>query len=495
MDMHNPNSTAEDVPPYSRIFIVCGKGVTEQQITEAFSPFGTIQHTKLLRDRATNEFRGMVYIKYELASSAAIAVENMHGKSVGGCDPMKVVIAESRGANSGQNQQLESPDDLPPRSRLYIVLPKTTTDEELEARFTPFGNLEYARIMREKPDMPGQRGQSKGMAYVKFTSAATALQAMERISQEEEQRMDGDKWRVVLAEPKRKRTANQADLMNPYRGMMGGYDDMMGGRGKGGPISRTRLYVVVPKAVSADTLSRAFSRFPGMEYCDLKMDRATGRSKGFAYVNYSTPQAAAMAMETLNGSEIAPGCTAKIVFAEVKGGGPDAGMGSAAAGMMMGGMNMFPDMPFPDAGHMYDPMQQGYMAAGGMGGMGGLPMMGGLPFGQTGQQPQQAAPAPAQQRMPGLTPPAESHLPEGSRLFVTTTAPLPEIALQDLFSRFPGLEYLRAQRDRPNRVYVKYSTAAAAQAALQYLDGSQYYGQNMKVTIAEPPPAVKRQRL
>ena len=33
-----------------------------------------------------------------------------------------------------------------------------------------------------------------------------------------------------------------------------------------------------------------------MEYCDLKKNKQTGEAKGFAYINYSTPQAALMVL-------------------------------------------------------------------------------------------------------------------------------------------------------------------------------------------------------
>jgi hypothetical protein len=33
------------------------------------------------------------------------------------------------------------------------------------------------------------------------------------------------------------------------------------------------------QGVSEETISRLFRRFPGMEYCDLKKDRETGKSK------------------------------------------------------------------------------------------------------------------------------------------------------------------------------------------------------------------------
>eukprot|EP00955_Chlamydomonas_euryale_P010798 116701-Chlamydomonas_euryale.AAC.1 len=85
-----------------------------------------------------------------------------------------------------------------------------------------------------------------------------------------------------------------------------------------GAASRQRLFVVVHKGASADAVSRLFRRLPGMEYCDLKLDRATCKSKGFAYVNYSTPDAACAAIEQLNGLEFPPhsGHRMKVMYAE-----------------------------------------------------------------------------------------------------------------------------------------------------------------------------------
>eukprot|EP00192_Tetraselmis_astigmatica_P002068 CAMPEP_0117690412 /NCGR_PEP_ID=MMETSP0804-20121206/25109_1 /TAXON_ID=1074897 /ORGANISM="Tetraselmis astigmatica, Strain CCMP880" /LENGTH=994 /DNA_ID=CAMNT_0005503449 /DNA_START=86 /DNA_END=3070 /DNA_ORIENTATION=+ len=77
-----------------------------------------------------------------------------------------------------------------------------------------------------------------------------------------------------------------------------------------------RLFVVVAKSVSAEQLSHLFKRFPGMEYCDLKRDQATGRSKGYAYIKYSTHRSAQAAVEQLHGSEFPPTHTIKVLFAK-----------------------------------------------------------------------------------------------------------------------------------------------------------------------------------
>lgn len=63
-----------------------------------------------------------------------------------------------------------------------------------------------------------------------------------------------------------------------------------------------------------------------MEYCDLKKNKQTGEAKGFAYINYSTPQAALMAKDQMDGYEYPVGNQLKVMFAE-----PLGVKGSAAA--------------------------------------------------------------------------------------------------------------------------------------------------------------------
>lgn len=44
----------------------------------------------------------------------------------------------------------------------------------------------------------------------------------------------------------------------------------------GEALNRQRLFVVCHKAVSEEMLARLFRTWPGLEYLDLKRDRATG---------------------------------------------------------------------------------------------------------------------------------------------------------------------------------------------------------------------------
>ena len=51
-------------------------------------------------------------------------------------------------------------------------------------------------------------------------------------------------------------------------------------------------------------LQEAFAAHGNVVEANLMMDRMTGRSRGFAFVTYSTPEEAQKAIEAMNGAEI-----------------------------------------------------------------------------------------------------------------------------------------------------------------------------------------------
>eukprot|EP01132_Coremiostelium_polycephalum_P004716 gene4716-5890_t len=421
----------QELAPFSRIFIICGKDVSEQVLIESFKSFGEIESCKVVVDKDTNESKGYAYIKYTKTSSAALAIEEMNGKilittttttininnnnttsptsssstnsssstsptknntnnnqqhttgnttnnnsnndqqdqntstttstTITNSIPIKVMIAEAKGSKSKPIISTD-PEDHPPNSRLFVICKKDYTEQELLNQFKEFGNLEYAKLVRER-----DTNESKGCAFVKFSKSSTAAIAMETINNINLYD-DKNSPKAIIAQPKVKYhkqhfselplhqlqlsqqpqlsqqqlqqqqqqqlqqqlqlqqqqqqpspinggpTAYQSYGSTPTGGDFGGQNPY--GSSTGYPVSRQRLFVVCHKSITQESLYRLFSRYPGMEYCDLKKDKITNKSKGFAYVNYSTPQSALMAMKELNGIKYPPGHSLKVVFAE-----------------------------------------------------------------------------------------------------------------------------------------------------------------------------------
>ena len=72
-----------DFPPFSRVFVVCSKTHKEEEIREAFQMYGNMEDVWMVKDRMTKENKGICYVKYEKASSAALAIESLDGRTIG----------------------------------------------------------------------------------------------------------------------------------------------------------------------------------------------------------------------------------------------------------------------------------------------------------------------------------------------------------------------------------------------------------------------------
>lgn len=80
-----------DNPPFSRVFVVCSKRHSSEDMRMAFEPYGAVEDIWMVKDKTTKENRGVCYIKFEKASSAAHACEELDGKQIGD-DPKAIKV-------------------------------------------------------------------------------------------------------------------------------------------------------------------------------------------------------------------------------------------------------------------------------------------------------------------------------------------------------------------------------------------------------------------
>ena len=73
-----------DQPPNSRLFIVCSKLHSEEELREHFEKFGTIEDIWCVKDKSTGKNKGVCYVKYSKFSEAALAVEESNGRPLSG---------------------------------------------------------------------------------------------------------------------------------------------------------------------------------------------------------------------------------------------------------------------------------------------------------------------------------------------------------------------------------------------------------------------------
>ncbi|CAF3397491.1 unnamed protein product [Rotaria sp. Silwood1] len=169
------NKTADvDDPPFSRLFLLIPKAMSEDELRNAFQIHGHIQDIYMVRDRRSQESKGIAYIKYEKASAAARAMEEMNGTVIAPhTRPLKAIISSTRREGS-----VRDPDEHEKMLRLFVVIPKHMTKDDLRKVFQKYGSIINIKVIRDK-----LTGENKGFAYISFSKASEAAYALEECDQ------------------------------------------------------------------------------------------------------------------------------------------------------------------------------------------------------------------------------------------------------------------------------------------------------------------------
>ncbi|XP_064614457.1 RNA-binding protein 45-like [Liolophura sinensis] len=495
--------TPNDIPPNSRLFVIAGRGIKEDEYRECFSKYGQVEDIWIVKDRRTNEEKGITYVKFSRASEAALAMEEVNGRTIGSHPkPVKVIIASNR-----KDGNVRDPREEEKLVRLFVVCPKKFSEDDLKQEFKQYGDIEYTQVVRDRSS-----GENKGFGYVKFHRPYHAAVALESCD---------PSFKPKFAEPKTRKSDREREERDDYdfrydrherdsRSGFGGmqsskrmfpdtsvYDDypMMDDRrapqyglghmpmvahqmpapvqsGGMGPAEMLqqypnsgcqRLHITAPLGMTQSYLSRLFNLIPGLEYCDLN------EQTGVAYARYQTSQCAAYAHDKLDGFEYPIGSRLIVRYADSQP-PPDLASSSMSGYGSMGGQSTSP------------------MSAGG----GTLQRAASL-LERAGIDPGEVLACGVERvRYCNLVLPIPQPLrSEGTeckvRLFVVCQPlPIPEKILRDAFCRFGDLIDVFLLSGR-NYGYAKYADKSAAEKAMSTLHGQTLAGNRLKVLEADPP--------
>lgn len=325
-----------DNDQYNRIFIIGISDCIAEDIREAFDKFGEVTDVYIPRGKLSRENKSIAYVTFSKASEAALAIEQMNGKSVTEKGrPVKVVLANSKRQGNVRDQHEDEK-----MMRLFIMVPTSFTQKDIEDEFSKFGHVESVHIVKDR-----QTGHSRGLAYVRFTRAYNAAIALEncdpkfkpvfadsprpRVGSDSHsssapgasshgfsQRSSADYERTRLLEPPlpRQRPPLPAYSLNPgVLESLGGYSQQ----------TETVLEAYLCPDLNYEQVSALFDIVPGLDTCHY--DHTTGK----AYVKYLTPQAAAYARDKISNFQYPPGYRIVIHFLARSSSGRD--MASSAA--------------------------------------------------------------------------------------------------------------------------------------------------------------------
>mmetsp|Transcript_21297 Transcript_21297/g.30818 ORF Transcript_21297/g.30818 Transcript_21297/m.30818 type:complete len:332 (+) Transcript_21297:60-1055(+) len=172
--------------------------------------------------------------------------------------------------------------DITHRKLFIRGLSWETTDDHLRAVFSPFGEIEEAAVVVDRAT-----GRNKGYGFVIFKDMDAAYAALEDPTKE----IDGKSTRC-----------NLAALGVSGNGSTGGGHSGRGrsasfGDDDGRSIETRKLFIRgLDYNTTVDELKAVFQEYGEIEDCTIPSDRATGRSKGFAFLTFKQSSAASDAL-------------------------------------------------------------------------------------------------------------------------------------------------------------------------------------------------------
>ena len=243
--------------------------VTSRDLLDTFSQFGNILSCKVACSD-DGKSKGFGFVQYQTREEAERAVKSTNGQKLTPTQLLPLIVAhyvphEKRHAGKAF-------------TNVYVKnFREDVTDEQFQAAFAVCGKITSAVVAREG-------GKSKRHGYVNFETPESAVKMIEQFNDSETLAVAGEKIFVCQHQKKGRAKPRVADNKAPFQG--------------------TNLYVkYLDDDVNDEKLREMFTACGQITSAVVQKDDK-GVSKGFGYVNFSSPEEATKAVTEMNGKTI-----------------------------------------------------------------------------------------------------------------------------------------------------------------------------------------------
>uniref|UniRef100_A0A4X2LIN2 Polyadenylate-binding protein n=1 Tax=Vombatus ursinus TaxID=29139 RepID=A0A4X2LIN2_VOMUR len=252
------------------------KSIDNKALFDTFSAFGNILSCKVVCDE--NGSKGYGFVHFETREAAERAIDKMNGMLL---NDRKVFVGRFK---SRKEREAELGARAKEFTNVYIKnFGEDMDDLRLKRLFGKFGPALSVKVMTD------ESGTSKGFGFVNFERHEDAQKAVDEMNGKE---LNGKKIYVGRAQ---KKVERQTELKRKFEQM------------KQDRITRyqgVNLYVKnLDDGIDDERLRKEFSPFGIITSAKVMMEG--GRSKGFGFVCFSSPEEATKAVTEMNGRIVA----------------------------------------------------------------------------------------------------------------------------------------------------------------------------------------------
>nr|XP_045002436.1 polyadenylate-binding protein 4-like [Jaculus jaculus] len=248
------------------------KSIDNKALYDTFSAFGNSLSCKVVCDE--NGSKGYAFLHLETQEAADKAIEKMNGMLL---NDRKAFVGRFK---SRKEREAELGAKAKEFTNVYIKnFGEEMDDESLKELFSQFGKTLSVKVMRDPS------GKSKGFGFVSYEKHEEANKAVEDMKGKE---ISG---KVIFVGRAQKKVERQAELKRKFEQL------------KQERISRyqgVNLYIKnLDDTIDDEKLRKEFSPFGSITSAKVMLE--DGRSKGFGFVCFSSPEEATKAVTEMNG--------------------------------------------------------------------------------------------------------------------------------------------------------------------------------------------------
>ncbi|KAK3956725.1 hypothetical protein QBC32DRAFT_202243 [Pseudoneurospora amorphoporcata] len=258
-----PTPTAAPHPQASASLYVgeLDPSVTEAMLFELFSQIGSVASIRVCRDAVTRRSLGYAYVNYNTTADGEKALEELNYTLIKG-RPCRIMWSQRDPALRKTGA-----------GNIFIKnLDAAIDNKALHDTFAAFGNILSCKVAQD------EHGNSKGYGFVHYETDEAASQAIKHVNG---MLLNEKKVYVGHHIPKKDRQSKFEEMKANF----------------------TNVYVKnINHEVTDDEFRELFEKFGEVTSSSLARDQE-GKTRGFGFVNFTTHEAAAKAVDDLNGKD------------------------------------------------------------------------------------------------------------------------------------------------------------------------------------------------